>query len=228
MDETTPNLAPAPGGWVYENILTRVTARIEGHLLKAPLPRPSFMALELMSALKLPPEFLDGWSAANRAATAAACTPAAGACPPRLRREDGEAWWRYMTGKGALRLAWPTVDVSILDLLLFQERRTGAVVRVLVWPERFSALVIPAAADYVVVRRDPLLVRQPQQRPGLVPLPAVLEHLGAYVQRFDTPVPHWLYRGGEAHAFLIRSVRNLDARAPGEFAAVRPDQVVDA
>lgn len=223
VDPATPHLAPRPeGGWQYENALTRVTARIADGWLSTPLPRPSFAALELATALRLPADFRPRWEAANAAPTAAALDQGA----PRLAPDQGEAWWRYMTGKGALRLAWPTMDVAILDLLLLRERATGRVVRVLVWPERCSALVIPAAADYLVVRGDPLRPRDPQP-PALVPREQALALLGDRVQPFPAPVPHWLYRGGDAHPFRMRSLRQQPGRAAGEFSAVRPDQVVD-
>lgn len=221
IDKNLPQVSQDATGWVYENLLTRVTARGEGGVLRTPLPRPSFAGLELAQALRLPAAFLARYAEANTAATAAAATA------PRLRRQHGEAWWRYMTGKGALRLAWPTVDIQVLDLLLFREKASGEVARVLVWPERVSALVIPDAVDYVAVRPD--LTRLPAQHrpPGLIRLETVLGHLGDRVQHFDDPLPHWLYRGGDSHAFVVRSLRSASARPPAEFAAVHPDQAVD-
>lgn len=221
FNRTAPNLVEVTDGYVYENILTRVSARITGSRLHVPVPRPAFTALELATALQLPADFQTGWSTANQTAAAVAGSA------PRLHPEQGREWWRYMCHKHALRLAWPTMDVAILDLLLFQHRPTSTVARVLVWPERTSSLVIPAAADYLVAKKDALVPGQVQQRPGLVDVQTAVAHLGERAQFFAEPVPHWLYRGGDAHMFLIRSLRNLTASPATEFSSVRPDQVVD-
>ncbi|HEX2574590.1 MAG TPA: hypothetical protein VH877_33900 [Polyangia bacterium] len=233
-----PYLVPVAEGWRYENPQTGVEARVEGrtatshagagadadahgYLLRGGLPRPSFMGVELAARFGLGAGFLERWNESNRAATAQAGKG------PRLVAEHGLAWWRYMTGKAALRYAWPSLDVGVLEPLLLQRKATGEVVRVLVWPESFAHMVLSEALDFVVLR--PVQQMQaPGQRPsGLVPFAALRERLHEQLRRFEEPLPYWLYRGGEAHRFLMRSVRALEAEPARDFTAVRLHEVVD-
>lgn len=224
IDLALPHFVPVAGGWRYENPRTGVEARVEGgprYQMRGPLPRPSFTGVELAERFGLGAGFLALWNEANREATAAV------AKAPRLVPERGLAWWRYVTGKMALRHAWPSLDVGLLDPLLLQRRSTGEVVRVMVWPESFAHLVLPDALDFVVLR-PPLQTFAPTQRPsGLIPFAALLERLHEQLRRFEAPLPHWLYRGGESHRFLMRAAHALQAELAREFTAVRLHEVVD-
>ena len=227
FDPALPHLVPVMGGWRYENPLTGVAARVEGgpspspYRMRGALPRPSFTGVELAEAFGLGVGFLAIWNDANREATAQVGKA------PRLLPERGLAWWRYVTGKATLRLAWPSLDVGLLDPLFLQRRATGEVVRVLMWPESFTHFLLPEALDFVVLR-PALLTFAPAQRPsGLIPFAALRECLGEQLRRFEVPLPHWLYRGGEAHRFLLRAAHALEAESAREFTAVRLHEVVD-
>lgn len=224
IDPALPHLVPVEGGWRYENLQTGVEVRVERgspYQMRGPMPRPSFTGVELAERFRLGTGFLALWNEANREATAAV------AKAPRLGREQGLAWWRYVTGKAALRHAWPSLDMGLLDPLLLQRRTTGEVVRVLIWPESFAHLILPEALDFVVLRPT-LQTFAPVQRPsGLVPFAALRERLHEQLRWFEAPLPHWLYRGGEAHRSLMRAAHALEAEPAREFKAVRLHEVVD-
>lgn len=222
IDPATPNLGPETGGWRYDNPRTGVTARVLDGTLRAPLPRPTFAIRELATALALGPDVVAAWEAANREATARASADA-----PRLDRARGEAWWRYVGARATLRLAWPSADVHLPDLLLLARRDTREVLRVLVWPQPASTLVLPEA-DLVALRADPVLLRRDPRPQTLVPLADVLSFLGERVARFEMPMPHHLYRGGDAHPLVWAQVRRLPGTPATELTAAPLDQIVDA
>lgn len=134
-----------------------------------------------------------------------------------------EAWRRYCAARPALRLAWPSADIVVPDLLLFERRATGERVVVLAWQERVSSLIIPEAAERIVLRSDPLSRRRDDRAPILLMRSEVVAVLGERARRYEVPVPHWLYRGGEAHPLLLEAVRALRGAAALEFRAARPD-----
>jgi hypothetical protein len=136
---------------------------------------------------------------------------------PRLDASRAAALHRWAASRAAVRLTWPSIDIWIPDLLLFEDRVTHDVVRVMVWPEDVATIVIPEAADYVAVRRDLLSVAPHAEKPGLVSREAALSILGDRAQRHEQPDAHWLVRGDP---LLVRALRGRVERAASEFRAV--------
>ena len=216
------DLRPGPGGVVHDDPFTRVKATLEGATLVVPLPRAWFHALELQEELGLPAAFLEAFAAANRAASA-------GSTRPRLDPAKGEAWWRWTRSRAAMRHAWPAADILIPDLLLWRRRDSNVVVRVMVWPDDASSVLLPEAVDLVVVRRRHLEGGAPIVAPiGLASRATTLSLLGERARRFEEPVPYWRYNGGGPHRGVVAKLwAAIDAR-PADLAPSAPDQVVDA
>lgn len=215
-------LRPGPGGVVHDDPFTRARAALDGRTLVTPLPRAWFHALELQVALGLPPAFLEAFDAANRAASA-------GSTAPRLDRARGEAWWRWTRSRGALRHAWPAADILIPDLLLWRRRDSNEVVRVMVWPDDAPSVLLPEAADLVVVRPRLLEGGAPLVAPtGLASRATTLALLGERARRFEEPVPFWRYNGGAPHRAVVAKLWAAADARPAELAPSAPDQVVDA
>lgn len=226
--------------WHYENPRTRVAARItvmgDRIRLCLPLPRARFHLLEAEDLLarlgsdlqvELAPVGPDGdWATANRNALAG--LGAGGAEYAYLPPERGEGWWRYLMARQKFRLAWPSADVVIPDLLLIQPRQGGPVGRLVIWPEDAGTLVLPEA-EYIAIRRAPRLIPggASQPAPGLIPWQAALSALADVLDQHQSPVPHWLYRGGDAHPFRIRSLLNQAGAAGAGYRPVAADRVVD-
>nr|PZN44928.1 MAG: hypothetical protein DIU70_01715 [Bacillota bacterium] len=230
-----------PLAFHYENPRTRVAADLAvgpGIAARIPLPRARFHLLEVEDLLRRVQGELGGevvalgleahegdWAAANRLALAALGPRAAEYAP--LPPEHGEAWWRFTMARQAFRLAWPSADVIIPDLMLVRPREGGPAARLVVWPEQASSLVLPEA-EFVAIRRAPRpFAPDPQPPAGLIPWADAVAALGDALERHETPLPHWLYRGGEAHPLRIRALLDL-ARVPGSaYRPVPADRVVD-
>jgi hypothetical protein len=139
---------------------------------------------------------------------------------PKLDATRAAALQRWTASRAAVRLAWPSIDIWIPDLLLFEDKTTHDVVRVMAWPENVPTIVIPEAADYVVVRRDLLAlgVTPPStEKPGLLARETVISIVGDRAQRIEEPAPHWIVRGD---LLLVRGLRGRSDRAASEFRAV--------
>jgi hypothetical protein len=217
-----PFLAPDGDGWRYDHVQTMVRAEIRAGTLTTPVPRAAFHARELAGALRLAPAeaaaFDEAWERAQAEAPAGA---------PRLARALGLSWWRYTMARGALRAAWPAIDIVVPDLLLFARRDSGAVTTVLVWPEDVRALIIPEAAEHVVLRPDPLRARGPTAGAVLLPRAAVEETLAERAIAHPGPVPYRVHRGGAGHPFLFAALRRSAGEPARAFRAVRADEVID-
>jgi hypothetical protein len=205
---------------LYEDLPTRVTARVDGAQLVCPLPRARFAALHVAEEFGLGADFVEAYLAASRARGGAF----------RIGAEEGEAWWRYVRARGALRLTWPSADVVVPDLMLFAEKASGRVSRVLIWPDDTSTIVVPDAADFVALKPSVIMAGLTMRKaPVLIPRAEVLARLGDRAERGSaTPVPHKLYRGGEGHVFALAALRAAEGRVAKDFHAVASDEVVDA
>ncbi len=216
------DLRPGPGGVVHHDPFTRARAALEGTTLVMPLPRARFHALELQAALGLPPAFLDAFDAANRSASH-------GSAAPRLDPARGEAWWRWTRSRAALRHAWPAADILVPDLLLWRRRDTNEVVRVMAWPDDAPSVLLPEAADLVVVRPRLLEGGAPVVAPtGLASRETTLALLGERARRVEEPVPYWRYNGGALHRAVVAKLWAATDARPADLAPSAPDQVIDA
>jgi hypothetical protein len=205
---------PLPGAKdaIHDNVATKVRARVTGGVLTVDdLPRPSYVALELADVFPIPDRdaFLAAFAAANRGAIRPAGAIA-------LDPARGEAWWRYTVNKPALRLAWPTIAVSILDLHIWLRRESGDTICVLVWPPRTPAIVLPTAAEAIILMPEGTVIERH----------AVLEIMGGRAQPHAAPVAHWLYRGGDTHADVLAELRARGGSAQG-LAPADPAKLVD-
>jgi hypothetical protein len=216
----SPFLGGIPGGpRSYEHIQTGVRADIAEGWLRTPVPRAAFHAEELATALALDDDFRREFAHAGQAAR----RPDAPLLDPAL----GLAWWRFTTARDDLRRGWPAADIVVPDLLLFARRDGGRSTTVLVWPDAIRALVIPAAAEHIVVKTDPGRASVP---PAFLPRATVLAKLRDRSLSFATPVPHDLYRGGPAHHEVMADLRAaaVGAEPAKAFRPVRPTEVEDA
>jgi hypothetical protein len=221
---SVPGLVREAGGWRYANHRTGVTAYVDGiGTLHTPLPRPSFTGLELAAAFGLDATRLGAFADANREATGQhAGDPELAVLAP----DDGEAWWHYQGATSALRLTWPSMDVTIADLVLWREREGRRARRVMVWPDDVSVLVIPRAADVLVLRPAAVFGRAATGSPGLVPVAELLARFPEHCRAFDDPVAHLVYRGGLEHGAIRRALEAVATPAR----ALRPaalDRIID-
>jgi hypothetical protein len=205
---------------VYENLATKVWARVEGDELVCPLPRARFAAVELAEVFGLPQSFVAAHAEASRALGG----------PYRLDAERGVAWSRYVRSRGHMRTTWPSADVVVPELMLFARKATGEVSRALIWPEETSAIVVPEAADLVALKPSAILMLAAVARPvRLLRRQDVLEALADRAERGgQEPVPHRLYRGGEGtHVVIVARLRQLEGFPAADFKAVGAADVVD-
>jgi hypothetical protein len=220
----SPYLGGMPGGArSYEHIATGVRAELFGGVLSTPVPRASFHGEELANAFGLGSEFRAAWAFANRDAR----DPARPAIDPAL----GLAFWRFTVARGDLRRGWPAADIIVPDLLLLARRhgndQGGKTTTVLVWPHDVRALVIPDAAEHIIVKVDPAHPSVPRSA-VLVPRDSVIALAGDRAVAFAVPVAHWLYRGGSRHHEIIGAIRSSAGEPVSAFRAVRPDEVTDS
>jgi hypothetical protein len=221
VPSTIANLVREGQDWRYLNHRTGVTATLDGDGgLHVPLPRPSYWQLELTAAFQLSAEQLAALAAANARATRA--EPAR----PWIEPARGEAWWRYLGLQQALRFSWPSTDVVIPDLALWRRREEIRVSRVLIWTDDQPALLVPGAADLVILKpsgRSPVGGSLPA---GVVPIDRLLEAAGERLRVFEDPLPHWLYRGGSEHRPILDRLGQL-ATPARELCPVSLDELVD-
>ena len=229
----SPFLGGTAGGpRSYEHVQTGVRADIEDGLLRTPVPRASFHAEELATALGLGDDFRRAFAQASRRPGRPETAPET--APERapetapettIDAELGLAWWRFTCARGDLRRAWPAADIVIPELLLFARKPDGGATTVLVWPADVRAMVIPDAAEHIIIKSDPAHRAPPS---ALVPRAQVIELAGAHAVAFDSPVPHRLYRGGADHPHIIAGLRSAPGEPARAFRAVRPDAVIDS
>lgn len=223
----------------YSNPATQVTATFTpgptGWEVQVPLPAPIYVAREILAAAReagfTPSDPQTGWAPRWDAAnSAAAAQLAAGGTPPvYCPRSKAEYWWSYTRARQDIRRTWPSDDIGLAEVWLWARRPAGEAVLVAVAVEEWHSAVWPLA-DFVVIRRTRISLPGVAGAPAaknLLPLREAESVLGEAIRRYDEPVPHLLYRGGEAHPFLMRSLRHLPGVPPAEFAPIRPGHLVD-